>query len=328
MNAIKKSCVMMLMIATSAMLGFAAGPPEAEWPNPDQTISVVVPFGAGGGTDLIFRELVDEMNRHTDATVIVDNIGGAGSATGTNEVLNLPADGYTVLASGAHTITATLQGLTEGTARLEGIIGLNWDPFIVAVPVSKPWQSFGEVVRAAQADPGSVSFGNAGMGGATGVLTVGMDLYFENIFNVTPFDGGANLIATALGGDVDMGVFSQSEVQQHRGQLRPLMIVHPQRSLIPELSDIPTYRELGYTGMRVPYGSFRSLSVREGTPANVKERLAGIATAAFESQRFQDYMVRMGLLPEYHRLEELDAYNAELEATFSTILEAAGLLSR
>lgn len=319
--------LMMVAVAVTAMaaVAFAAGPPEVEWPDPDQTISVVVPFGAGGGTDLIFRELVDEMNNYTDATIIVDNIGGAGSATGTNEVLNLPADGYTVLASGAHTVTATLQGLTEGYRRLEGIIGLNWDPFIVAVHRSKPWESFEEVVAAAQADPGAISFGNAGMGGATGVLTVGMDIFFDNIFNVTPFDGGADLIATALGGDVDLGVFSQSEIQQHRGELRPLMIVHPQRSLIPELADIPTYRELGFEGMRVPYGSFRSLSVREGTPAEAKEALADIATAAFESQRFQDYMERMGLLPEYHRLGALDAYFDELDATFAPILEAAGL---
>ncbi|MFP4430695.1 MAG: tripartite tricarboxylate transporter substrate binding protein [Spirochaetaceae bacterium] len=323
----KKGLVLILSLLLIATLAFAAGPPEAEWPGPDRTISVVVPFGAGGGTDLIFRELVDEMNNYTDATIIVDNIGGAGSATGTNEVLNGPTDGYTVLASGAHTVTATLQGLTEGYNELEGIIGLNWDPFIVAVHRSKPWESFEEVVEAAQADPGALSLGNAGMGGATGVLTVGMDIYFGNIFNVTPFGGGAELIATALGGDVDVGVFSQSEIRQHSNELRPLMIVHPQRSRIPELSDIPTFIELGFDDMSVPYGSFRSLSVKAGTPEEAKTALADIATAAFESDRFQDYMDSNGLLPEYHRLEELDDYFEELEATFRPIMDAAGLLA-
>jgi len=323
----KRAIAVAMIMAVAAMAVMAAGAPEVGWPDPDRTISVVVPFGAGGGTDLIFRELVEEMNNHTDATIIVDNIGGAGSATGTNEVLNLPADGYTLLASGAHTVTATLQGLTAGYRELEGIIGLNWDPFIVAVHRSKPWETFAEVVAAAEADPGSVSFGNAGMGGATGVLTVGMDIYFGNIFNVTPFSGGADLIATTLGGDVDLGVFSQSEVQQHAAELRPLMIVHPERSMIPALSEIPTYVELGYDDMQVPFGSFRSLSVREGTPAAVKEELARIATAAFESERFQAYMRRAGLLPEYHRLGDLDAYYDELDATFTPILAEAGLLA-
>lgn len=317
--------VLIIMFVVPAMV-YAAGPPETEWPDPDETITVVVPFGAGGGTDLIFRELVEEMNNYTEAEIIVDNIGGAGSATGTNEVLSLPADGYTVLASGAHTVTATLQGLTEGYRELEGIIGLNWDPFIVAVHRDSPWESFDELLADAADDPEALSFGNAGMGGATGVLTVGMNLHFDGVFNVTPFDGGADLIANFLGQHVDIGVFSQTEVAEHMNDMRPLMIVHPERSTIPELSDVPTYEDAGYSDLDVPFGSYRSLSVRAGTPADRKEALADIATQAFESERFQDYMRRQGLLPEYSRLGELDEYFQELEDLFYPILEAADLL--
>ncbi len=317
--------VLIIMFVVPTMV-YAAGPPETEWPDPDETITVVVPFGAGGGTDLIFRELVEEMNNHTEAEIIVDNIGGAGSATGTNEVLSLPADGYTVLASGAHTVTATLQGLTEGYRELEGIIGLNWDPFIVAVHRDSPWESFDELLADAADDPEALSFGNAGMGGATGVLTVGMNLHFDGVFNVTPFDGGADLIANFLGQHVDIGVFSQTEVAEHMNDMRPLMIVHPERSTIPELSDVPTYEDAGYSDLDVPFGSYRSLSVRAGTPADRKEALADIATQAFESERFQDYMRRQGLLPEYSRLGELDEYFQELEDLFYPILEAADLL--
>ncbi len=317
--------VLIIMFVVPTMV-YAAGPPETEWPDPDETITVVVPFGAGGGTDLIFRELVEEMNNYTEAEIIVDNIGGAGSATGTNEVLSLPADGYTVLASGAHTVTATLQGLTEGYRELEGIIGLNWDPFIVAVHRDSPWESFDELLADAADDPEALSFGNAGMGGATGVLTVGMNLHFDGVFNVTPFDGGADLIANFLGQHVDIGVFSQTEVAEHMNDMRPLMIVHPERSTIPELSDVPTYEDAGYSDLDVPFGSYRSLSVRAGTPADRKEALADIATQAFESERFQDYMRRQGLLPEYSRLGELDEYFQELEDLFYPILEAADLL--
>ncbi len=319
--------VLAVGLVLMAAFSHAAGPPEVEWPGPDRTISVVVPFSAGGGTDLIFRELVDEMNKYTDAEIIVDNIGGAGSATGTNEVLGLPADGYTVLASGAHTVTATLQGLTEGYRELEGIIGLNWDPFIVAVHRDAPWETFEELLAAAAEDPEALSFGNAGMGGATGVLTVGMNLHFDEVFNVTPFDGGADLIANFLGQHVDIGVFSQTEVAEHMGEMRPLMIVHPERSTIPELSDVPTYEEAGYADLNVPFGSYRSLSVRAGTPQDRKEILSDIATQAFESDRFQEYMRRQGLLPEYSRLDGLDAYFAELENLFYPILEAADLLA-
>ncbi len=323
---LRKGMVMAVAFVLVAGVAYAAGPPEVEFPDPDETITMVVPFGAGGGTDLIFRELVDEMNNYTEAEIIVDNIGGAGSATGTNEVLGLPADGYTILASGAHTVTATLQGLTEGYRELEGIIGLNWDPFIVAVHRDAPWETFDELLADAQDDPEALTFGNAGMGGATGVLTVGMNLHFDEVFNVTPFDGGADLIANFLGQHVDIGVFSQTEVAEHMDEMTPLMIVHPERSTIPELQDVQTYQELGYEDLEVPFGSYRSISVRAGTPQEHKEALADIATQAFESDRFQNYMQEQGLLPEYSRLEELDAYFEELEELFYPILEAADLL--
>ncbi len=323
-----KGKVIAVLAALLLVVGgaFAAGPPETEWPDPDETITVVVPFSAGGGTDLIFRELAQEMDQVTEADVIVENISGAGSATGTNEVLSLPADGYTLLASGAHTVTATLQGLTEGYNELEGIIGLNWDPFIVAVHEDSPWESFDELLEDARENPEELTFGNAGMGGATGVLTVGMNLHFDEVFNVTPFDGGADLISNFLGQHVDIGVFSQTEVAEHMDSMRPLMMVHPERSNIPEVSDVPTFEELGYEDLEVPFGSFRSISVREGTPEERKEVLAEIATQAFESEGFQSYMESEGLLPEYHRLEELDDYFMELEDTFFPILEAADLL--
>lgn len=324
-NSVKITAIIAGLLLVSAA-AFAAGPPETAWPDPDATISVVVPFGAGGGTDLIFRQFVQAMNEQTEAEIIVENIGGAGSATGTNEVLSRPADGYTVLASGAHTVTATLQGLTEGYRELEGIVGLNWDPFIVAVHRDSPWESFADVLADAQDDPESISFGNAGMGGATGVLTVGMDLHFDGVFNVTPFDGGADLLSNTLGRFVDLGVFSQTEVVEHLGSLRPLMIVHPERSTISELSDVPTYEEEGFADLNVPFGSYRSLSVREGTPDEAKQALAAMARAAFETESFQNYMRDSGLLPEYSELEETDEYFRELEGLFRPILEAAGLV--
>ena len=120
---------------------FAAGHTAESWPDFEKTITVVVPYSAGGGTDMVFRPLIEEMKKFTDANIIVSNVSGAGSSKGTNEVLSLPADGYTLLASGTHTVAATLQGLTEGYKELEGIAGLNWDPFIIAVLKKKPWKS-------------------------------------------------------------------------------------------------------------------------------------------------------------------------------------------
>jgi putative tricarboxylic transport membrane protein len=319
------------VLALLAGLGTAAsatGQTEVVWPDPENTITVVVPYSAGGGTDLVFRPLVEEMKKDSPANIIVSNIGGAGSATGTNEVLSQPADGYTLLASGTHTVAATLQGLTEGYRELEGIAGLNWDPFIIAVQNQKPWKTLKDLVEAAKSNPGKISLGNAGMGGATGVASVGLNLAFGKSFNVTPFSGGADLLASVLGGHCDAGIFSQSEMLANRDKLQALVILYDQHSALPDLSDIPTMAEAGYGGLNIPGGSFRSISVKKGTPAEVKQKLAAMVRKAYNSAVYQQFMKEQGLLPAYYELGKLDAYFEQLIQAYVPILKEAGLLKQ
>ncbi len=305
----------------------ASGAADA-WPDPEKTITVIVPYSAGGGTDLVFRPLVEEMKKQTDANVLVSNIGGAGSAKGTNEMLNMPADGYTLLASGTHTVAATLQGLTEGYERLEGISGLNWDPFIIAVLKERPWKTMKDLVADAQKRPGKISLGNAGMGGATGVASVGLSLAFGKVFNVTPFQGGKDLRVNVLGGHCDVGIFSQSEILANWDKLHPLVILYSERSALPDLHSVPTLKEAGYENLKVPGGSFRSISVKKGTPEAIKKTLADMVGKAYRSELYQNFMKKNGLLPAYSELGELDTYFQELVDAYIPIMKEAGLLKK
>ncbi|MDY7027305.1 MAG: tripartite tricarboxylate transporter substrate binding protein [Spirochaetota bacterium] len=310
-------------------LGTAYAAPQMEetWPDPESTITVVVPYSAGGGTDSVFRPLVEEMKNFTDANVVVSNISGAGSSQGTNEVLSRPADGYTLLASGTHTVTATLQGLTEGYRELIGIAGLNWDPFIIAVTTDKPWMDMQDLVDAARANPGNISLGNAGMGGATGVASVAINLAFDEAFNVTPFDGGNDLRANVLGGHADVGIFSQSEILANQDRLRPLVVLYSERSRLQGLEDVPTLAEAGFQNLSAPGGSFRSISVKKGTPEEVRQELIRIVRQAYNSDRYQNFMEEQGLIPAYTEGEETDAYFDQLVDAFTPILDAAGLMA-
>lgn len=321
----KKSAVMLVMLAV-LLSGFGVAQAQT-FPDPDKTISVIVPFGAGGGTDLVIRSLVNEMNLFSPANIIVSNIPGAGSANGTNELFTLPADGYTLLTSGTHTITAMLSGLTEGQRGLEGIAGLNWDPFVIASLNSRPYQTFGEMIDAAKQRPGSFCIGNAGLGGATGAASIGINLAFDHLFNVISFDGGTDLITNVLGGRCEVGIFSQSEVITNLNKFRPLTILYETRSTLPELADVPTLAEAGYPDINVPGGSFRALSVKAGTPHAVKEALVDIVRQAFQSDAYQSYMASNGLIPAYSELADLDAYMLELQDAFTPILREAGLLA-
>lgn len=307
-------------------LTFMVSQGEEVWPDPEKTITVVVPYSAGGGTDIIFRPVVEEMKKYCDANIIVSNISGAGSSLGTNEMLSLPADGYTILASGTHTVSATLQGLTEGYNQLEGIASLNWDPFIIAVLKERPWKTVNELIEDAQKNPGKISLGNAGMGGATGVASVAINLAFDKSFNVVPFQGGKDLRVNVLGGHCDVGIFSQSEILANMDKLTPLVILYHEHSFLPDLMQVPTFKEAGFENLNVPGGSFRSFSVKKGTPDSVKKKLAEIINKAYNSEAFQDFMESKGLLPAYYELKDLDNYFADLVKAYTPVMKEAGLL--
>lgn len=298
---------------------------QDDWPNEELLISVVVPYAAGGGTDAAVRPLIEELRNHLPARVQAVNIDGAGSANGTNELLNLPADGYSVLVSGTHTIGATMQGLTEGYRELDQIVALNWDPFIVAVLADRPYKTFAALVEAARAAPGSVCLGNAGMGGATGVASVAINLAFDGIFNVTAFNGGQNLRTDVLGGRCEAGVFSQSEILSNRSNFQPLVILTEDHSLLDELKDVPNLQEAGFESLEVPGGSFRSVAVRKGTPDIAKQVLSDAFEAAYNSDVYQDFMRQQGIISTFVGLEGAQAYFDDLVTGYEPIVRQSGL---
>jgi tripartite-type tricarboxylate transporter receptor subunit TctC len=316
--------LMLIALIAVGMLP-AAGVTETVYPDPEKNITVVVPHAAGGSTDLIFRALAEEMKKVSGANFLVTNITGAGSATGTNEVINNAADGYMFLGAGTHTTAATMQGLTNGYKELDYIAGLNWDPFIIAVRNDKPWKTLQDLVNDAKSRPGKISMGNAGMGGATGVASVGLNLAFGKTFNVTPFNGGADLIASVLGGHCDVGIFSQSEVVANSASFRPLAILTEGHSSLATLAAVPNLAEAGYPGITVPGGSFRSIMVKKGTPESVKKWLADTAEKAFNGATFQKFMKDNGLIPAFTKLQAFADYDKAIIADYEVILKEAGL---
>lgn len=311
--------------AIATVLGAAGTTVAQDWPDEELVVSVVVPYSAGGGTDSAVRPLIEELRNHLPSRIQVNNIGGAASAQGTNEVLGLPADGYTLLVSGTHTIGATMQNLTEGYHQLDQVVALNWDPFIIAVLKERPYDSMEELVEAAKAAPGSICLGNAGMGGATGIASVAINLAFDGVFNVTPFDGGQNLRTDVLGGRCEAGIFSQSEILANRDVLAPLVILTEEHSRLEDLADVPNLAEAGHANLDVPGGSFRSIAVRKGTPEEVKETIARAFDAAFHSDAYTTFMDEQGIIPAFATGEEAEAYFGRLVEGYEPIVREAGL---
>ena len=323
----KRALIIMLVALVAMTTVFAQGLEEtsASFPDPERTITIIVPQGAGGGTDTFARKLAAKMTEMSGQNFIVENITGNSTGTGTNDVINSEPDGYKMLMYGTYTIVGTSVGATDGAAGLDFIAGLTLEPFVIGVKADSQWNTLQDLIDYAKANPGQVTIGNAGATGTTAVVACGLNVACGNCFNVIPANGGAELQTWVMGGHCQVGIFSQTEIVDG---IKPLAFLGETRSLNKNLADVPTIVEAGYGDLTIPYGCFRGLAVPKGTPDEAKNWLANVVEKAFYSDDFQSFMAEKGYLQTFSTLADTDAYNAQLMQDLQPALEAAGLIKK
>ena len=297
-----------------------------QFPDPEKTITLIVPQGAGGGTDTQARQLVEAMKAVSgNNNIIVENVTGGSTGTGTNQVIDSEADGYTLLMYGTYVICGTMTGYTDGFEKLDFITGLSMEPFVLAVQTDSPYETLDDLIQAAKADSGTITLGNAGATATTGVVAYGLNNALESPFNVVSFNGGAELIPAVLGGHCVAGIFSQSEVLANIDGLRPLVFFGEGHSVLSALKDVPNLADSGYGDLTVPGGCFRGICAPKGTPEEVKNYLADTLEKAYNSDSFQTWLKEQGLLGDYSKLGDFEKYNGEMVEAMKPIIKATGL---
>lgn len=320
----KKALALVLALCMIAALGTVA---MADFePDYEKTITLIVPQGAGGGTDTQARQLVEAMKEVSGFdNIIVENVTGGSTGIGTNQVIDAEADGYTLLMYGTYVICGTMTGNTDGYKGLDFLCGLSLEPFMIAVPTDSPYQTLDDLIQAAKAEPGKIVLGNAGATATTGVVAYGLSIACGNAFNVVPFNGGAELIPAVLGGHAEAGVFSQSEVQANADGLRPLVFLGDGHSVLEEFASVPTLAECGYGDLVVPGGCFRGICCTKGAPEEMELWLADVVEKAYNSESFQGWLAGAGLLPQFSKLCDFEQFNLDMIETMKPIIQATGL---
>ena len=297
MRALRVLAATAVLITTSAFAQF-----------PDKPVRLVVPFAPGGGTDLIARTLAQGMARELGQPVIVENKPGAGTILGSEMVAKSPPDGYTVLvATFAHAVNPSLQPAlpysTETAFAPVALIGRS--PNVRVVRADSPYRSVKEVIAAAQASPGRLtyaSFGNGTSAHLAGEL-------FSNLAKVSmvhvPYKGSGPAMTDVLGGQVDMifGTAAGVAAFVSQGKLRALGVTSPEPS--PALKGVPAIAE-SLPGYEVE--SWYGLYVPAGTPADRVARLNAAAKSAAMGEEFRKRVEPEGLSIAVGAPSELDAY--------------------
>ncbi|MGN0906506.1 MAG: Bug family tripartite tricarboxylate transporter substrate binding protein [Bullifex sp.] len=324
-----KKIVSIALISIIAMvMVFAQGLQEetVSFPDPEKTITIVCPQGAGGGTDTQTRQLAEAMKAVSGFdNIIVENITGGSTGIGTNAVIDSEPDGYTLLMYGTYVICGTMTGYTDGFEKMDMVAGLDLEPFMIAVRRDSRFSTLKDVIEYAKANPGKVTLGNAGATATTGVVAYGLNVACDSIFNVVNFNGGAELIPAVLGGHCDVGIFSQSEVKANLDNLLPVAFLGDGHSVVAEFTSVPNLAEAGYPELNVPGGCFRGITCAKGTPDDVKQWLADTIEKAFNTDSFQGWLRANGILPQFTKLGEFEKFNDDLVETMKPILKATGL---
>jgi tripartite-type tricarboxylate transporter receptor subunit TctC len=274
----------LVALVAGAVLGASTVAASAQ-SYPNRSITLVVPFPAGGGNDALARLVAERMSKTLGQQVVVENRGGAGGTVATRAIAKAAPDGYTILLSytGTFAINPTLYPNAGYDPRKDfapiGAIGTLTS--VMVTHPSLPVRSTKELIAYAKANPGKVNY--AFVPGTVGHISTEM---FAGSANITltkiPYKGNGDAISNLLGGHVQMMFLSILPVigQIQGGKLNALAVASPARSqLIP---DVPTIAESGVPGFSavITYG----LAAPGGTPRAIVERLNKELRTALEDQ--------------------------------------------
>jgi tripartite-type tricarboxylate transporter receptor subunit TctC len=260
-------------------------------------LRLLVPYPAGGGTDIVARLLADPLREELDQTVIVDNRPGAGGNLGAEQVARAAPDGTTLLVTaGALAIAPSVQRNLGFDPRrdLTGVALLAIVPLLLVVRPDSPLRSVADVLALARARGTGASFGSFGI--ATPPHLVGERIGQEagRAMTHVPYRGGAQAMPDILSGALDFAIMDAVSMTPHvqSGRLRALAITGPRRT--PALPDLPTLSEAGVAFDTV---GWHAAFAPARTPAATVERLNAAFTRALALPRIRDAILSGGALP-------------------------------
>lgn len=315
------------LLAALALAGFAgaAGMGNAQADYPSQPVHIVVVWPAGGGHDIVARLIGQELTRELGVPVVVDNVTGAGGATGMRHLERAAPDGYTIGIMGMHAISQAFMN-TNATAldRIDPLVYVSDEPGALQVLASTGVASVADYVARMTADPDALINGNDPQGGNSFVFanaiaeTLGVEMM------QLPYQGHAPNVTALITGEIQSATLPLPPVIEHAraGTVNVLAVASRERHHL--LPDVPTFAEEGYD---LTVNDFIMVVAPVGIPAEVRARLEGALLAAVNAEGFVEAALRNGMVP---RQGGGDLAAAELQAQVDTIyplLDAAGLVA-
>jgi tripartite-type tricarboxylate transporter receptor subunit TctC len=296
---------------------------------PSQSVTIVVPFAAGGPTDTVARLLGEAMSKDLGQQVIVENVTGAGGTVGAARVAKAEPDGYTLLLYhiGMATSATLYRNLPYDTLNAFEYIGLvNEVPMVVVGKKDFEPTDFKSLVDYVKAHQDTVTYANAGIGSGSHLCGMLFMSAFETPLTTVPYQGTGPAMTDLMGGQVDFMCDQSTNAtnQIQAGTIKAYVTTAPKR--LEALPDVPTAAELGLK--QFEFGVWHGLYAPKGTPAPVVERLTASLRVALKDPVVLERFKALGAAAATDEQATPAALKAKLEseiARWKPLIEAAGV---
>lgn len=295
---------------------------------PTRPITLIVPFAAGGPTDTLGRLLGQRMAQAMNATIVVENVAGAGGTIANNRVKQHAADGYTVIIGhiGTHVLAPAVQQLNvDYVSEFDAVGMLATNPQVMVSKLDLPAKDLKGLIAHAKANAGKLSYGTGGPGTPSHVMAV----YFGNQvapLNIIHYKGSAPALQDVIAGHVDL-TFDQAATalgQVKAGKVRAYAVTA--RTRLASAPDIPTVDEAGLPGFYMSI--WHALWVKAGTPKDVVAKLNGAMREALKDEAIRKRFADLGQeipSPDQQTPEALRAHHKAETDKWVPLIKQAGI---
>ena len=294
---------------------------------PSRPITMVVPWGAGGGTDATARIVAALMEKEMGQPVNVVNRTGGNGVVGHSAIATAPADGYTI---GMITVEISMMhwaGLTELNPKDYTPLSLmNIDPGAVTVRTDSPYKNVNDLLNTIKANPGKFKASGTGQGGIWHLALAGMLKDQKMDVSAAPWvpsNGAAPAMNDLAAGGIEFVTCSLPEARAliDAGKARPLAVMATQPSAL--YPNVPTLKAA--TGSNWTIGAWRGIAGPKGLPADVQAKLGTVLKKIYDSQDYQGFMQQRGFGVVYADSKGFEQYMAKGDADMGVVMKSLGL---
>lgn len=324
----KRRSLLHTALASAALLPLLGAAPawaQDKWPS--KPINYVVPFPAGGTTDILGRLIGQKLGPVLGTTIVIENKGGAGGSVGSEAASRAPADGYTLLGGtiSSHAINVSLYPKLgyDPIKSFSPVVLIGSNPVVLIVKADSPYKTLQDVLNAAKAKPKTISSASAGNGTSQHMTLELLGFKSGTQFVHVPYKGSGPAIQDVIGGQVDMMFDTTVVAGPHiqSGKVRAIAVSSAKH--LESLPNVPTIAESGVPGFEVV--SWQGIFVPAGTPKPIIDRLHAEIMKILQTPDMQDRLKSLGMQPSSMTPEQVAAFQKAEVEKWAQVIKAAGI---